>query len=355
MKVHFLEAEGSEEDFFLEALGEDHQIVFNSGIEEVEEDAEIVSCFIYSRIDRGFLSKHPALRMVATRSTTYDHIDFVACKEAGVTVCTVASYGDYTVAEHTFALLLALTRRLRPILNAQAHFSYEALRGTELRFKKLGVFGTGRIGMHVIPIAKAFGMEVIAHDPKPNHAAARKLGFSYVSFDELLSQSDVLTLHASLTPQTYHCFDREAFSRCKPGVLIINTARGALIDTESLLWGLKNEVIGGAGLDVLEDETAMRKEAINVISEQIIERMHHDFATEEYRMRDPQRIKQLQDLVRNKELLARMDVVFTPHVAFNSQEAVERINQTTVASIRAFASGRPVHALVSAGDAGSGA
>lgn len=341
MKVHFLEVEPSEQEFFLNALSDQHELSFDESAGEVPGDAEAISCFIYTQVDRAFLEKHPSLKFVATRSTTFDHIDLGACQEAGICVSAIPTYGDYTVAEHTFALLLALARRLRQMMNVQNHFSYESLRGTELRSKTLGILGTGRIGINVVPIAKAFGMKVIAHDPKPREDAAKQLGFSYVSFDELLRQSDMLSLHACLNPSTYHIFNQAAFAKCKPGVMIVNTSRGALIDTEALLEALKQGIVSGAGLDVLEDETVMRKEAINVISDQIIERIHHQ--SEDGRRRDTTRIKQLQDLVRNKELLAREDVIFTPHVAFNSLEAIERINSATVENIRSFCSGKPAN------------
>lgn len=348
MKVHFLEVEPSEQDYFLEQLGAEHELVFDDCPEEVSADAEALSCFIYSTISRSFVRNHPALRLVVTRSTTHDHIDLCACKEAGITVCTVGSYGDFTVAEHTFALILALSRRLRLMMNARERFSYETLRATELRGKTLGILGMGRIGKQMVPIAKAFGMKVIACDPKEDRDSARRLRFKYVSFKELLERSDVLSLHACLDSTTYHILDKEALGLCKKGVLLVNTSRGALISTEALLEALKAGVVGGVGLDVLEDETVMRKEALNVISEQIIERVHHGLEPEEPRGRETRRIKQLEELVRNKELLARQDVVFTPHVAFNSNEAIERINRTTVENIRAFLAGAPRELCTSA-------
>ena len=161
-----------------------HELYFVSGLEEVEGDAEIVSTFIYSRIDGLFLDRHPAVRLIATRSTTHDHLELESCGKRNVTMCIVPSYGDHVVAEHTFALLLAVARRLREsmTLNDDSRFSYEALRGFELRSKTFGIIGAGRIGLRTVPIARSFGMKVIACDirPRPKLAAEARLSICCV-------------------------------------------------------------------------------------------------------------------------------------------------------------------------------
>jgi D-lactate dehydrogenase len=302
----------------------------------------------WTRIDAAFLAAHPQLRLVATRSSGYDHIDLLACREREIIVCSVPSYGENTVAEHTFALILTLTRRLREVAAAkrQGRFSFEDFRGFDLYGKTLGVIGTGRIGLHVIRLARGFGMEVVAFDSHPADVIASLLDYTYASLDEVLRRSHVLSLHVPLTPATVHLLDREAFAKCRDGVIVINTARGGVIDTEALLEALDSGRVAGAGLDVLEDERVFRLAASRLITDQIVEFLHGNAVSpEERHQRDPGRLEDLRTLGRNEALLARPDVVFTPHVAFNSVEAVERIDQVTIDNIRGFIAGTPINTI----------
>jgi len=344
MIIYFTETETSEEQFFAQELAE-HDLGFVQSVDEVPENVELLSCFIYSRITKAFLDRHPKLRHIATRSTGFHHIDAEECKARGIQISIVPSYGDHTVAEHTFALMLALSRRLRESMQAQraSQFSYEAIRGIELTNKMLGVVGTGRIGLHTIRIAKAFGMNAMAYDIHPQPFMAEMLGFRYVELDELLAESDVITLHIPLFTNTHHLLNRSRFAKCKPGVLVVNTAHGALIDTEALIEALDQGIVGGAGLDVLEEERILQKETIDIISDQIVSQLQSGRSAEEVRFSNPQRIQELQRLMRNSELLSRPNVVFTPHVAFNSIEAIARINQTVLANIRAFLNDHPTN------------
>ncbi len=339
MKIYFVATESTDRNFFESELGM-HELEFVDELNEVGADAEAVSIFIYSQIDASFLDSHPALKLVTTRSTAFDHIDLEECARRQVSVSCVPTYGDHTVAEHAFALLLAVARELREAVNFKAHFSYEAIRSIELRGKTLGLIGAGRIGQAMVPIAKAFGLEVAACDVREQPEAAARLGFRYVTLDELLRTSHFISLHIPLSSATRHILDRTAFEKCRRGVIVINTARGGLIDTQALMDAMDFGVVGGAGLDVLEDESAMRKEALSVISEQIVNRMTNPDASQ---TQDATRIKELQDIVRNKELLSRRNVIFTPHTAFNSMEAVERINTATVENIKAFDAGAPIN------------
>jgi D-lactate dehydrogenase len=219
--------------------------------------AEIISTFIYSALGPDVLGRLPALRMIATRSTGYDHVDLTYCKERGILVCNVPTYGENTVAEHVFALLLAISHRLLDAVE-KAHrgpFSPEGLQGFDLQGKTLGVIGTGGIGRHVIRIAKGFGMEVVAFDVKPDPGLARTLAFRYASLDQVLGAAEIITLHAPATPDT------PEFARMKDGVVIINTARGSLIDSRALIQALRSGKVAGAGLDVLPDEPLIREEA----------------------------------------------------------------------------------------------
>ncbi|MHA3771459.1 NAD(P)-dependent oxidoreductase [Verrucomicrobiota bacterium sgz303538] len=347
MDLYFIEHETSDCAYFENALKQ-HTLHFIESLAEVPADAQIVSVFIESKIDSAFLSQHPALRFVATRSTTSDHIDLEACAARGVTVSHVPLYGKYTVAEHTFALLLALSRRLRQAMeaNRKRSFSYEALRGVRLRRKTLGVVGAGTIGLRVLHLARAFGMNCIACDIHRRPELAARVGFEYVEFSQLLACSDVISLHATLTPETYHMLNRETFAQCRPGVMIINTARGSLIESKALLEALDAGIVGGAGLDVLEDERLFHSELSALVSSQIIDHLHAGFPEREPRASDPERIKELISLVHNEELLSRPNVVFTPHIAYNSAEAIEFLNRTTTSNIEGFLNGHPTHVLV---------
>lgn len=349
MKIAFVEAEPVEQKFFERGL-KCHSLQFVERLGDIEAGTEIISGFIYSPIDYSFLEMHPEVRFIATRSTTFDHIDLPACEEHGVLVSYVPSYGYYTVAEHTMALMLAIARRIREALEVRMHtrFSYESIRGVELRDKTLGIVGTGRIGMHVVPLAKSFGMDIMAYDIKPHYEAADQLGFSYVSMERLLRRSDVITLHTPATPENQHMLNRDTLWKCRRGVLIVNTARGELIDTSALLEALDAGIVGGVALDVIEKESVLRAEAEDIIGGQIMEHVRAASATA---VKAPlsERIRELQVLIRNNALLSRKRVIFTPHCAFNTVEAVEKINFTTMANIRAFVSGKPIN-LAEEGD-----
>jgi D-lactate dehydrogenase len=346
MKVYFVEVESSEREFFESELA-DHELHFVSTLEEVGADAEIVSTFIYSRIDEPFLDRHAAVRLIATRSTTHDHLELESCAKRNVTMCIVPSYGDHVVAEHTFALLLAVARRLREslTLKGDSRFSYEALRGFELRSKTFGIIGTGRIGLRTVPIARSLGMNVIAYDIRPRFELSGELGFRYVSFEELLAGSDIISLHANLNPSSYHILNGGAFAKCRPGVVIINTARGKLIDTNALIEALEQGIVSGAGLDVLGEESVMRRRAERIIGDQIIQKLREPVERPTVGARDPRRAKEIEKLMRLGSLLLRPEVVCTPHTAFNCVEAIERINRVTVENIKAFVAGTPINIL----------
>jgi len=340
-----VDTETCERGYFRGALRE-HTLHFFDSIEEVPPDAELLSFFINSRIGSGFLASHPGLRLAATRSTTLDHIDLDECAQHRVTVCRVPAYGDSTVAEHTFALMLAVVRRLREAMAFDPEsFSYEALRGVELRGRTLGVVGAGRIGLRVLELARGFRMHRIAYDPEPWPKAAERLGFTYVSFDELLHRSDVISLHATLTPESFHMFSSGTFAQCKRGVVIINTANGALIDTEALIAAMDAGIVAAVGLDVLEDERILRARCLHIVSGEIVEQMHDPCRAAEPRAIAGERIQNLTSLIHADALLGRPDVVFTPHIGFNSVEAIERINRITVRNIEAFLQGQPANVV----------
>ena len=298
---------------------------------ERHADAEAISTFIYSKVSREVLERLPALRLIATRSTGYDHIDLAYCAERGIAVANVPSYGENTVAEHVFALLLALSHRLIEAVNRarSGEFSPAGLEGFDLEGKTLGVIGTGSIGRHVIRIAKGFGMEVVGFDIQPDRQLASGTGFRYAGLDELLAVSDIVTLHVPATPGNENMIGAAQFARMKDGVVLINTARGSLIDARALIQALRSGKVAGAGLDVLPDEPLIREEAELICS---IFCDRHD----------------LRNLVADHILLHMPNVVVTPHSAFNTREAVGRIVETTVANIEAFAAGRPQNLVAAA-------
>jgi D-lactate dehydrogenase len=342
MNICFVELEQVEQRFFREQLAE-HDMLFVSTLDEVPPEVEVLSVFIYQEITADFLAKCPGLKLIATRSGSVDHIDMEACRSCGVTVSTVPHYGDTTVAEHTFALILALARRLREVMSLpkQGGFSYAGSRGMELQGKTLGIIGMGRIAQRVTHLAHAFQMKVIAYDVEASPELAQSLGFTYVTLAELLRESHVVSLHASLRPETYHILNRETLAQCRPGVLVINTARGALIDTQALREALDSGHVGGAGLDVLQDERILRQSAQKIIAAEIIRHLRSDARAQD--ARDADRLLELQELMLGDAVLAKCNVVFTPHVAFNSDEAIQRLHVGTVENIRAFVDGHPVN------------
>ena len=288
----------------------------------------VLSPFIHSRLDASALNGLPSLKLIATRSTGYDHIDVDHCRAHGITVCNVPVYGDNTVAEHTFALILALSRKV-----IQAHtrvrrgdFSLEGLQGFDLRDRTLGVVGTGHIGVHVIRIARGFMMKVIALDARPDKRLADALDFSYVeSLDELLRASDIVTLHVPLIPATRHLINRENIFWMKKGAVLINTARGGVVETGAVLEAIDTGHLSGVGLDVFEGETLITEEK-QILSDQ--------YDAEE-----------LRSILKNLMLFRHENIIVTPHVAFNSAEAMERILVTTLQNIAAFEAGKPINVV----------
>jgi D-lactate dehydrogenase len=341
VNITFFELEGWEKPTLIEHLPEHRLALHEEPLSPAHyadlADCEVISPFIYSRIADEVLDAMPALRLVVTRSTGYDHIDIEACNRRGVVVCNVQEYGSQTVAEHCFALILALSRQLikaytaMRVTGAPARDARE-LRGFDLRGKTLGVVGAGGIGLHVIRIAGSFGMRVLVFDMTRRQTLADVLGFEYTDLDTLLAASDIVTLHCPATPATTHMINRESISRMKHGALLINTARGELVDTTALLEALQSGQIAGAGLDVFEGEAIVREEA--------------QLLSTEY---DRQ---QLLAAINANNLLKRDDVIVTPHNAFNSQEAVERILSSTVASISAFIAGKPTSTVEISGCTG---
>ncbi len=328
MKINFYELEDWELEALRKTRFEGHTLELSAEPMSAralarDGDADVVSTFIHSTLDRATIERLPKLKFIATRSTGFDHIDLAICRERGIPVANVPSYGENTVAEHTFALILALSRNIhKAFVHTLAHdIPFQALRGFDLAGKTLGVVGAGRIGLHAIKIAKGFGMQVVAYDLRRESLLAEVLNFRYVSLDELLAGSDIISLHCPYTPRTHHLLNLENIRKVKRGALLVNTARGGLVDPAALTQALDEGILAGAALDVLEGEELLKDER------QILEQ---PLAQDKLRM-----------LLLNHSLLNRDNVVITPHIAFNSREAVERILSTTVENIRAFLAGSP--------------
>ncbi|HXV23193.1 MAG TPA: hydroxyacid dehydrogenase [Alphaproteobacteria bacterium] len=332
MKIVVFEAEPREAPAFEKLKGGHDLVLVEAPLRDdnasAHADANVVSTFVYSELHKGVLEKLPSLKLIATRSTGYDHIDTSYCDARGITVSNVPTYGANTVAEHVFALLLAISHRLPEAMERaqRGHFSPEGLEGFDLAGKTLGVIGTGNIGRHVIRIAKGFGMEVVAFDARPDLRFANEAGFRYAEIEELLGASDVITLHVPSLPETRHMLSARAFSHMKGGVVVINTARGDLIDTRALIQELTSGKVTAAGLDVLPDEPMIREEAELICS----------FFCDQHDLRN---------LVANHVLLRMRNVIVTPHSAFNTREAVGRIVHTTVGNIEGFLAGAPINVV----------
>ncbi len=299
--------------------------------EKIPDGLRVLSVFIHSKVTEEQLDRMPELELIASRSTGFDHIDADACRDRGITVCNVPDYGENTVAEHTFGMLLALTRKIHRCYErtVRGDFSIEGLRGRDLYGKTFGALGTGRIAAHALRIAGGFGMRRLGYDIAPDDRLALGLGFEYVGFDELLAESDVLSLHVPHNDKTHHIIDAEALGKMKRGAILVNTARGGLVDPQALIDALRSGHLGGAALDVLESETAVAEEA---------ELLSRSFD-----------VDTLRSVVQSTALLRMENVIITPHNAFNSEEAVERIIQQTVENIHAYLAGQPRNVVVEPG------
>ena len=294
---------------------------------EAYRDCEIISLFVHSEtVDNTRLDLFPNLKVIATRSTGFNHIDLDYCKKRGIVVLNVPRYGEATVAEFAFGMLLALSRKIIQGRNAMAHnhIEIEKYMGFDLLGKTIGVIGTGSIGRHMIKIAQGFGMKILAYDPYQNP----ELKDFYVSdLSEIYKNADIISLHVPSTPQNFHLINKEAFDMMKRGVIIVNTARGDLIDTQALYWALRQGIVGGAGLDVLENEDFLL----------------HDEVDTSGRVNDTDF---LLDSAMNLKLLQFKKVIASQHIAVNSIDAINRINQTTFDNIKSYLDGVIVNNVV---------
>lgn len=326
-KIAFFELEGWENKILQENFPKDELFLSKEKLEPLniplQKDFEAICVFVNSVLSKEVLSQFPNLKFITTRSTGFDHIDIAYCKEKGIKVAYVPTYGMNTVAEYAFGLILSLTRKIYQSIDQikeNGSFSLAGMRGIDIKGRTLGVVGTGRIGKESIKIAKGFGMNVIAFDPYPDTKAAMEMSFQYVSLEDLLKNSDVITMHAVYNAGSHHLINENNFQLIKKGAYLVNTARGALVQTDALIVALKKGILAGYAADVLEDEGEVKDE-LNYLGK---ERIKTDV---------------VQNMLWDHILMRMPNVLITPHNAFNTEEALQRILNTTVDNIRGFESG----------------
>jgi D-lactate dehydrogenase len=301
--------------------------VLNKGNIPADKDFDIAGVFVDSLVDKEVLDKLPNIKFIAALSTGFDHIDTGECKKRGIMVSYVPSYGENTVAEFTFGLILALSRKICEAhcrVKEEGNFNLEGLRGFDLKSRTLGVVGTGRIGKHVVRIANGFEMNVVAYDVIKDEKFAAEMGFKYLPLEELLKTSDIVTLHVPYMESTHHLINSDTIKFMKPGAYFINTSRGAVVETDALALALKDGRLGGAGLDVLEEEGIMKDE-LNILAGE---------------RPDGEKLK---TALENRALIDMPNVIITPHNAFNSVEGLQRILDTTIENVGGFISGKLVN------------
>ena len=285
--------------------------------------ADAICAFVHDDLGADVIDllASQGVRLIALRSAGFNHVDLARAEDAGIQVARVPAYSPHAVAEHTVAILLTLNRKIHRAYNRvrEGNFALEGLLGFDLWGKTVGIVGTGHIGAVVARIVEGFGCTVLAYDQVENvDLAARDV--RYVDLETLLEQSDIVTLHCPLTPESHHLIDDAAIARMKRGVMLINTSRGAVVNTKALIRGLKDGVIGSLGLDVYEEEADLFFEDL---SEQIIP--DDVFA----------------------RLLTFPNVLVTSHQAFFTSEALTAIAETTIANISAFENtGSPAHPVL---------
>ncbi len=327
MHVLYVKPYSGEEAMVAKALP-DHEVIVTDTLEAVDPGVasriDVISVFVDTALDSEVLARFPKVRWICTRSTGYDHIDLVVARERGIGVAHVPRYGSQTVAEYAFALLLALSRNTfaaySDMQKRSVVRSLEPYEGFDLYGKTLGVIGTGAIGKKVCEIAKGFRMRVLAFDQYPDPALLASDDVTYCELPLLLQESDVVTLHVPLLPETEHLIDAPKLALMKKTAYLINTARGEIVDTRALAQALHEGRIAGAGLDVLEGERHLKDEI------ELLGSGREDLTL-------------WQQLVASHALVEMPNVIVTPHIAFNTREAKREITEVTIENLRGFAKG----------------
>jgi D-lactate dehydrogenase len=271
-----------------------------------------VCVFVNDRLDRAVLERlaEGGTRLVALRSAGFNNVDLVAAAELGITITRVPAYSPYAIAEHTVGLILALNRGIHRAFARvrDRNFALGGLLGFDLHGRTVGIVGTGAIGSALARILTGFGCNLLAYDKHENPDCVLA-GVKYMELNELFAASDIISLHCPLTPETFHLIDAEALEQMKPGVMLINTSRGALIDTQAVIDALKNGRVGYLGLDVYEEEAGLFSEDL---SDEIV----------------------LDDVL--MRLLTFPNVIVTAHQAYFTSDALRTIAEVTLANVSAF-------------------
>lgn len=290
--------------------------------------ANVISVFTFSRVSAEVLKKFPNLKLIALRSVGFNHIDIDYCIANGIEVVNSLGYGNVTVAEFAFGLILDVMRKVtRSFVNLKDEHPYaDDYMGFELNGATIGIIGTGAIGAQVARIAHGFGMKILAYDIFPKQELVEKYGVNYVEPDELLKNSDVISIHAPLTKDNFHMINADKFNLMKKNAVLINTARGELVDTKALYEALSSGRIFGAGLDVLEAENMLIQP----------ETLDFDYLQDDV----------IRQTLLNERLLKLHNVVVTPHIAYNSKEANERILRITMNNINSFFEGKCINSVI---------
>jgi D-lactate dehydrogenase len=295
-----------------------HDFRLEAGTAFSAEGAQAVCVFVNDDVRRRTLESlvRHGVRMVALRCAGFNNVDIESAKEFGIAVTRVPSYSPHAVAEHTIALILTLNRKTHRAFNRvrELNFSLNGLVGFDLHGKTAGIVGTGKIGRIAAQILRGFGMRVLAFDPFPNSDWALQNGVDYVETETLFRQSDIVSLHAPLTPETDHIIGTDSIALMKRGVMLINVSRGRLVHTKALIEGLKSGHVGGVALDVYEEEEGV---------------FFEDLSGE---------VLQDDELAR---LLSFPNVLITSHQAFLTQEALGEISRVTIENLRRFTHGQP--------------
>jgi D-lactate dehydrogenase len=278
---------------------------------------KVVCIFVNDTCDAPVVAELASLgvEMIALRCAGFNNVDLRACQEHNLSVARVPAYSPYAVAEHTMGLMLMLNRKLHKAYQRvrAGYFVLEGLTGFDMHGKTIGVAGTGKIGQCVVDILLGFGCRVLAFDKFPNEQVAARDGVEYVDMDRLLRESDVITLHVPLFPETHYMVNESSIQKMKEGVMLINTSRGALVDTRALIDGLKSGKIGSAGLDVYEEEAGVFFQDLSskVLTDDVLAR-----------------------------LLTFNNVVVTSHQAYLTHEALANIADTTLGNIEEYQQGK---------------
>lgn len=328
MKVAVFSTKSYDREFLSAAnASAGHELVFyeprlSQHTVRLAEGFPAICAFVNDELDARVLlalSRH-GTKLIAMRSAGFNNVDLSVAQDLGLTVTRVPAYSPHAVAEHTVALILALARKLHKAYNRvrEGNFSLDGLLGFDLHGRTVGVIGTGKIGAITAKILRGFGCEVLAYDlhANPDVEAA---GIRYVTTEEIFANSDIITLHVPLSPQTYHIINDEAIARMKRGVMLVNTSRGALVDTRAVVRALKSGKIGSLGLDVYEEEADIFFEDLSsrVIRDDVFSR-----------------------------LLTLPNVIITGHQAFFTQDALQAIAEFTLANITAFEQGAEPPGLI---------